>query len=133
MLVLVLGAGVAGAGIVVDRFDEAHPVQAHLAYVLDHDRGSATWVSEDSVQVAWTSGLAPHGSAGDGPEVPLPYASQPNWWGPAPSAELDAPTLAVLDHETSGDVSSVDLELRSPREADVLVLTVDAPVEEALL
>src|SRR6478752_2242210 len=44
----VLAVVCVAAGLVVDRFDERHPVPTQLMYALDADTGKAWWVSSES-------------------------------------------------------------------------------------
>ena len=55
---LVLAAACAVAGLVVDTFDETHPVPTRLAYVQDDDRDRAWWVTTETAPGAWTAGYA---------------------------------------------------------------------------
>src|SRR5918995_2452833 len=55
-LTIMLLAGLSGAGLVVDRFDEDRPAPTHLMYVLDADTATALWASEDDAPHEWTAG-----------------------------------------------------------------------------
>jgi hypothetical protein len=117
-------------GLGVDRFDPAHPEAAHLSYVQVADAGSGTWVSTDASPHPWTARHASD-AAGGAATPPLPYRTRARWTGPAPAAGLPAPEVSVLEVRPDGPAATVaQLQVRSARDAEVLVLHVDRPVEE---
>ena len=128
-LVALLVVGLTGAGLAVDRFDENRPAPAHLMYVLDADTGTAFWASEDSEPNEWTARYVTNG--GGAMEMPLPYDTEPKWSGEAEAMPLEAPELTVLESRADGHTTILDLRLSSPRDADVITLHADRPVEEA--
>ena len=131
-LTTVLVAGLTGAGLAVDRFDEERPEPAHLMYVLDADSGTAFWASEDGAPHEWTARyLAERGA--EAMKIPLPYGKEPKWSGPAEAVPLEAPELSVLGSRTDGGVTVLELRLRSQRGADVLTLHADRPVEDVTI
>lgn len=130
-LATVLVAGLAGAGLVVDRFDENRPAPAHLMYVLDADSGTALWASEDDAPDEWTARYVTDHHAET--EIPLPYRTEPKWSGRAQAAPLEAPRLTVLGSRPDGDATVLDLLLNSRRDASVLTLHADSPVEAATI
>ncbi|NUW42143.1 M20/M25/M40 family metallo-hydrolase [Nonomuraea rhodomycinica] len=83
-----------GVGLVVDRFDAAHPRQERLAYSLDTDTGEAVWGrpgdSELSVRFFGEAGFAT---------------------SKAPVAPLRAPALTVLKDTTANGKRSLTLRL----------------------
>jgi hypothetical protein len=127
----VLVAGLSGAGLAVDRFDEDRPAPTHLMYVLDAGCGTALWASEDDVPHEWTARYVTEHRTET--KIPLPYRTDPNWSGPAQAVPLEAPELAVLGYRTVGEVTVLELRLSSQRSADVLALHVDRPVEAATI
>jgi hypothetical protein len=130
-LTIMLVAGLSGAGLAVDRFDEDRPAPTHLMYVLDTDTGTALWASEDDAPHEWTARyLADRGAEA---EIPLPYRTEPKWSEPAEAVALKAPELTVLGSRTNGDVTVLDLRLSPQRDADVLALHADRPVEAATI
>lgn len=128
LLTAALTVALVGAGLAVDRFDARHPEPTHLMYLLDADTGTARWAGGDAEPNAWVREHAPDRVDSLEP-TPLPYDARPRWTGPAAAAALAAPELTVLGvrHDAGGDV--VDLRLRSARDADVLVLAADRPVD----
>jgi hypothetical protein len=119
-------------GLAVDRFDADHPAPAHLAYVLDADRGMASFVSEDTTPDAWGIGHAADRSP-DVMDLPLPYRDGPAWHGSADVISAPAPELTVFGRRVVGEALLLDLEIVSVRDADFLTLHVDRPVAEATI
>lgn len=126
-LAALLAVALTASGLAVDRFDARHPLPTHLLYVLDADAGTARWVSTDAQPHDWVRRHAPDEAVGDG--APLPYWTRARWTGPADVAPLAAPELTVLDSRPAGGATVVDLRLRSPRDAEVLTLHADRPVD----
>jgi hypothetical protein len=99
-----------------------------VAYLLDADSGRATWFSAGTEQDEWTRQFfasdPERGSAGK--LFPIPQRSGfPIMQGEAPAIELEAPQVDVLDDQTAGGVRTVQLNLRSPRGAPVMMLDVE--------
>lgn len=136
LVLLLIGAGLTGAGLAVDRFDAEHPRPAHLHYVLDGDTQTASWVSRDQQPSAWTCGFVDCATAPEpGPSAltgPFPWVDLGSVrTGPAEPTDLEAPELTVLDDHTEGGTRLVELRLRSPRDASVMSLYADQPVTQA--
>jgi hypothetical protein len=130
-LTIMLLAGLSGAGLVVDSFDEDRPAPTHLMYVLDADTGTALWASEDDAPHEWT---AQHlKDRGAQTKIPLPYRTDAKWSGPAQAVPLEAPELTVLGSRTVGEVTVLELRLSSQRDADVLTLHADRPVQSVTI
>jgi hypothetical protein len=126
------GTGLTVTGLAVDRFDEDHPAPAHLMYVFDAGSATALWAGEDDALHEWTARyLTERGAAAI--EMPLPYGTEPKWSGPAEAVPLEAPELTVLGSRTDGDATVLELRLSSPRDADVLTLHADRPVQNATI
>ncbi|WP_232665300.1 M20/M25/M40 family metallo-hydrolase [Pseudonocardia sp. TRM90224] len=119
------------AGFGVDRFDEQHPQQSFLMYVLDADTGAARWVSDDPTPSPWASDYVLQ--AGPDTSSSLPYRPRERWTGPAQAAVLPAPELRVVGSHPDGGSTLVEVQVSTPRDADVLSLTVDRPVEQVLV
>ena len=75
-----LAAACAVAGLVVDTFDESHPVPTRLAYVQDDDRDRAWWVTTETAPGAWTAG---HADAHRPLPADYPYLAWTRTSGPA--------------------------------------------------
>ncbi|MPZ53920.1 MAG: M28 family peptidase [Acidimicrobiia bacterium] len=117
-------------GLSVSRFDDDRPESAHLSYLFDPDTDGALWVSENTAPHPWAARLAPNEAEGAPMSFPLPYRSRVEWQGQAETAPLEPPELTVLDEPVDGEEHSIRLRVVSPRNAEILVLTVDAIVEE---
>lgn len=121
------------AGLAIDRFDDRHPRNAHLMYVLDDTTGAARWVTTDRVPATdWTADFVPHVAVSDG-NLPLPYGARPARWGPAERMRLPRPRLRRLATSTNEDATVTKIRLTSPRDGDVLVLHADRPVEHVVI
>jgi hypothetical protein len=129
----VLTVALTGAGLVVDRFDQDHPQATHLLYVLDAGSGRARWASEDRLPHGWVTGHAPERRDGGMATLPLPYGTQARWTGPAAVLPVEAPRLQVLDSRSDGGATVLELRAASLRDADVLTLHTDRPVEDAAI
>ncbi|WSN14695.1 M28 family peptidase [Micromonospora sp. NBC_01699] len=114
----------AGTGLVVDRFDAAHPVPTHLMYALDTDTGTARWFSEEADPQPWTAGYVdtPVSTRADFPALgPKDVLA-----GPAQAAALPAPALTVLADRTDGDRRTLRLRLAPQRQVRLVGLHVAA-------
>jgi hypothetical protein len=130
---LALTVTLASIGIAVDRFDQTHPRQSHLMYVIDADSGTAMWVSHDQEPDAWTAAYVPNRNNSAEPHVPLPYDTTPRWQGPAAALPLKPPRAALLESRSAADGALVKVRVASSRAADVITVHVDRPVETAAM
>ena len=124
MILLIGGSLTAG-------FDADHPRPNAVAYLMDADSGKAVWFSGGYLQDEWTdqffSTEPEHGAVGD--LFPIEKSSGfPIMWGEAPGMALEAPQIEILNDQTSGNVRTLLLNLRSPRGAEVILFDV-APYE----
>jgi hypothetical protein len=119
-----LALGFTATGLVVDRFDRAHPVPSQLMYALDADTGKARWVSREPDPGAWTRRFVPGREdlrtafpvVGGGAEVAT---------GPAEVVTLPAPELAVLFDSTFDGRRTLTLRLRPQRTVRLAYLRID--------
>jgi hypothetical protein len=116
------------AGSLTARSTPARPRPNAVAYLLDADSGRATWFSGGTEQDDWTRQFfatdPEHGTAGK--LFPIAKSSGfPIMQGEAPAIRLEAPQVDVLDDQTAGGVRTVQLNLRSPRGAPVMMLDVE--------
>ena len=102
-------------GLAVDRFDAAHPMPAHLSYVLDADTGNATWVSRRD-PTRWTDAFVDGSDAGS--DVLDGIVAS----GPAVAAALPAPRLEVVSDSSDSDSRVLRLRIASQRDATGLGL-----------
>ncbi|MFC4146382.1 M28 family peptidase [Micromonospora mangrovi] len=113
----------AGVGLVVDRFDAAHPVPTHLMYALDAGTGKAQWLSREDDPQPWTAGFVDDRAsvADDFPGLGDPELRA----GPAQPANLPAPTVTVLADTRAGDQRVLRLRLVPQRPVRLATLHVD--------
>jgi len=116
------------AGLGANRFDSAHPQSAHLSYVEQAGEPTGTWFSDDRALHPWTARHTPV-AARDATLPPLPYGTTAHWVGRTRALGLPAPEVTVLEARP-GTTASIDLHVRSRRDADVLVLHVNRPVSD---
>jgi hypothetical protein len=129
----VLSVALTGSGLVVDRFDQDHPQETHLLYVLDAGSGRARWATKDRLPHGWVAGHAPEGGDGGMTTLPLPHGTEPRWTGTAEALPVKTPQLKVVDSRTDAGATVVELQAASSRGADVLTLHADRPVQEATI
>ncbi|WKU02582.1 M28 family peptidase [Micromonospora sp. HUAS LYJ1] len=117
----------AGVGLAVDRFDADHPVPTHLMYALDADTNEAQWLTREADPQPWTGGYVDGPAAVDG----FPGLGDPDLrGGPAPAANLPAPTVQVLADTTAGGLRTLRLRLLPQRTVRLATLHVDATTAE---
>ncbi|MFJ8688385.1 M28 family peptidase [Micromonospora wenchangensis] len=117
----------AGVGLAVDRFDADHPVPTHLMYALDADTNEAQWLTREEEPQSWTDGYVDGPAAVDG----FPGLGDPDLrGGPAPAANLPAPTVQVLADTTAGGLRTLRLRLLPQRTVRLATLHVDATTAE---
>lgn len=130
--VLLLAAGMTGAGLVANREGATPPRQEQLVYVLDAGTGTALWASRTGPRSAWSAALLTEAPARLDDVVPraegAPLAS-----GPAPVVDLAAPEVAVVADTARDGQRELVLRLSSARGAPAVGLWVatGATVREA--
>jgi hypothetical protein len=118
-----LAAALAGTflvtGLGVDHFDAAHPAPVQLNYILDADTGQARWFSTDGQPDPWVARYV---------------TGQPNshaeFWplddgvptGPAPTANLPAPTVTTLSDTVSDGRRTLTVRVTPQRNSNRLWL-----------
>jgi len=137
-LLVLLGAAavtmlLTGIGILVDRFDESHPRQANLLYVMDADTRTAMWASQNRTRDPWTARYVPISNGEAEPPHPLPYGVTPRWTGTADVVPMDPPRIDVLASRSEGDSTEVRVRVASSRRANVITIHADRPVETATI
>lgn len=115
-------------GSLTASFDVDQPRPNQVAYLLDADTEEATWFSAGPVQDTWTrqffTSEPERGTVGG--LFPIAQRSRfPIWYGKAPSVLLEAPELAIIDDQRINDVRILQLRLRSPRGAPIVMLDVE--------
>jgi hypothetical protein len=112
------------AGLLVDGFDEAHPVPSRLVYALDADREQAWWVSTEQTPGAYTGGYVD--GAGTLP-VDYPYLrGQDVATGPAEIADLPAPVVTPVSDAVVGGRREITLRVTPQRPVRLVALELTA-------
>ncbi|MEV0049481.1 M28 family peptidase [Saccharopolyspora shandongensis] len=111
-----------GGGLAADGFDAQHPRRSHLAYVLDADANTASWVSAEDEPTDWTKQFV---GTRNTDRLPAGYARGDLWTGPAQPLDVDGPRVTG---SRAGD--TVTLHVSSSRGAADLVLRVDRPITD---
>jgi Peptidase family M28 len=124
-VMIALSFGLVAAGLGIDRFDASHPQPTSLRYVLNADTGLARWESSDAEPHDWVRRFTPDRARAESSGPALPYRATAEWTGPAVAVPFAAPELTELD----AGPGTVRLHLRSARDADVVTLATDRPVE----
>lgn len=118
-----------GAGLVVDRFDEKHPLPTQLMYALDADTGQARWVSSEVSPSDWTSQFV---SEHQDVHATFPLLGTGVWTGGAEAADLPAPEVTTDSDTTAGGVRTLELTITPQRQVRLVSLTMaDAGVQSA--
>ncbi|MEU0552233.1 M28 family peptidase [Micromonospora sp. NPDC005979] len=120
----------AGVGLVVDRFDAAHPAPTHLMYALDAGTGQARWLSHETDPQPWTDGYV-DGVASVADDFPGLGDGELRV-GPAQAASLPAPKLDVLADTTAGGERTLRLRLTPQRAVRLATLHVDTTTATVL-
>lgn len=107
-------------GLGVDRWDDRHPLPTHLMYALDHDTGTAQWVSLESTPGTWTARFV-RGRADLSRPFPLLPAGRLAV-GPAQPASIAAPEITVLADVTTGNERRLKLRLAPRRPVRLLAV-----------
>jgi hypothetical protein len=125
VLLVVLTAAFAAAGLVVNREGATDARQETVVYSVDADTKQAEWASGAMPASDWSRSLLSE------PAVPLedafPWSAGAELWhGPAPVADLSPPTVTVLRDVARGGARELTLRLASGRGASTVGLWVDA-------
>jgi hypothetical protein len=111
-------------GFRIDVLDAEHPGQTSLAYAIDSNQGSATWLSADPVLAPWTQQYVTNQRSDVGDQFPGPLA-RARHAGPAPVWPVTPPEIAVTRTEQQGDNRVVQLHITAggARRLDVAAAT----------
>lgn len=118
-----LGIVLIAAGMSNSGYDAQHPKPDSISYWLDADTGKASWMSFDSEPDAWTSQFL-SGTIETGRLSNLGWLDDPFLKVAAPSLPLDAPELSIVADSTAAGERTLQLQIRSPRQARILWFTV---------
>jgi hypothetical protein len=123
LLVTVVGI-LTAAGLVANREGDGDARQESVVYSVDADTGKAHWASRTAPTSDWARSLLSK------PPTPLDdafpwWASSALWHGPAPTADLAPPDVAVIADTTRNGIRELTLRLSSRRGAPTLGMWVD--------
>lgn len=116
----VVAVACVGVGLVVDRFDDAHPEPTQLMYALDADTRTAWWASQEATPSAWTSRYV-----GAHEDLSRSFAMLPPgvWTGAATAADLPAPRVTVVTDRTAGGQRTLTVRIEPQREVRLVDLS----------
>ncbi|MGY1807367.1 M28 family peptidase [Blastococcus sp. SYSU D00669] len=123
LVAVVVAAACTATGLVVDRFDERHPVPSQLVYVLDTDTGQAWWASPESDPGAYTD-LYMDVRQPLPAEYPYLRTEEDLWSGEAEVADLPAPVVETVGDRADGTRREVTLRVLPQRDG-VRFVTLD--------
>lgn len=112
-------------GSVTSGFDRNHAQPNTIFYGYDADASRAIWASADNGIDSWTQQFLnqPH-------SAPLseyfPLNPRTFLQAQAPVTQLSAPQVEVVNDETNNNVRTLRFRVKSPRQAQVVTLSVDA-------
>jgi hypothetical protein len=127
-LLAAVGLGVMVTASLTARFDRESPKFNSAFYALNGDTGSALWVSPDRERDPWTSQFFT-GKTESGTLAQFVPSRSPFTQGPAPAVSLPAPSVAVVQDATNGDIRSTRLRVTSPRRASNVTVYLGPEVE----
>lgn len=128
-LLVAAGAFVA-AGLPTYGPDQPRP--DHIQYTLDADTGTATWLSAGTGPDAWTAQFFTDGHRSERAAFSPGYYFGQEFdviTADAPTVDLPAPELTILDDATADGVRTVRLRIGSPRGAPMVHADLTLPGE----
>lgn len=130
LVLVVAAAGFAVAAYVAGGFDADQPRPDHIQYTLNADTGDATWLSAATRPDAWTAQFFADGYTTGRAAFSPGYFFDQTYdviRADAPTVDLPAPQLTVLDDATSDGVRTLRLRIVSSRDAPMAHLDLDLP------
>lgn len=127
----ILGLGLLLVGTLTAGFDARHPKpDSSIFYALNADAEQAIWFSFGEAPDAWTTRFlgsdAEKGSVAD-----YIWLSEPLLHSDAPTVELEAPDVTLLDDDTQDGVRTLRIHVTAPPRADQVAVTADAEAQIA--
>lgn len=116
------------AGSFTSGSDRNHAMQNTVFYGLDADASKAVWASADAGTDSWTQQFFNGANSAPLSEY-FPFNSRPFLQAQAPVAQLDAPQVEVVNDETNNNQRTLRLRVKSPRQAQIITLAVDADAQ----
>jgi len=125
MPTLLVGGALAGIVVpcLVPPYDASSPRPDSLLYVLDADRGTASWVSFDAAPDAWT-GHALSGAKRLTMPALLPRSKRDLLQAGAALVAIDPPRIGVLADTRTGPTRSLHLRVMLPTGTEIVELEV---------
>jgi hypothetical protein len=125
MPTLLIGGALAGIVVpcLVPPYDASSPRPDSLLYVVDADRGAASWVSFDDAPDAWTR-RALAGAKQQAMPALLPRSRGELLRADAPLVVIDPPRIGVLADTRSGLTRSLHLRVMVPAGTEIVELEV---------
>ena len=111
-------------------FDADQPSRNYIQYTLDADTGEATWLSAATDIDDWTQQLFTDGHTNTQAAFSPGYFYDQGFdviEAPAPTVDIPAPQLTVLNDTTTNGERTLDLRIESPRQAAMAHLQLDLP------
>jgi hypothetical protein len=131
-VVVATSAATVGIGVTVDDYDTNRPRPVSLAYALETDAGTATWVSVGGPEQPHVGTLLTSGPVRLDDRVP-PLGGWSLNSGPAPVAEgLALPEAEASTAVVRDGVRTIDLRLRVPADAYAVDVYADTTAHEIL-
>lgn len=113
-------------GSFTSKYDTQHPAPTNVFYGLNADTGEAAWVSGDEQLNTWTAQLFPNSQERRPLTALHPLASMGFFQQPAPAEALAAPEITLLGDSSNDGARTLRLQIKSPRQAPIILLYVDA-------
>jgi hypothetical protein len=129
---LLIGAILLSIATFNSGFSAAHPRPNTMSYLLDANRGQASWVSSDRHLDPWKTQIMGANARQQQVEFGLSPVST-GFSAPAPVMNLPALEVQRLESSTSGSKTTLRLRLKSPRQASIayIDLTTQGTLERA--
>jgi Peptidase family M28 len=108
--------------------DRHRALQNTVFYGFDADASKAVWASTDRGPDSWTQQFFKTANSGTLSEY-FPFSSYRFLQSPAPVAQLNAPQVEVVTDETNNNQRTLRLRVKSPRQAQIVTLAVDAEAQ----
>jgi hypothetical protein len=132
--ILLLGVILLSIATFNSGFSAAHPRPNTMSYLLDADRGQASWVSSDRHLDPWKTEIM----GANARQQPVEFALSPvsnGFSAPAPLMNLPALAVERLEPPTSSNKPTLRLRLKSPRQASIayIDLTTQGTIQRAAI
>ncbi len=116
------------AGSLTSGSDRNHALQNTVFYGFDADASKAVWATADGTTDSWTQQFFNGANSAPLSEY-FPFNSWSFLQAQAPVTQLDAPQVEVVNDETNNNQRTLLLRVKSPRQAQIVTLAVDADAQ----